>query len=201
MKKIKESLHSILLCLGELAVGVLLLINPTGFTSGIIIVAGCLMIALGIWAVVRYIKAEPHAAARDQRLFKGLALILGGLFCALNARWFILTFPVLTMVYAVALLLIGLLRIQWTADALRLKNTDWRFPALGAALAFGFAVVILINPFASTAFMWIFVGLSMICEAAVDLVTLIFKQRKPAAQTPPASPQQPFASTDSDKNS
>ena len=40
MTVIKENINTIVICLCEILVGVLLLINPIGFTSGIIIMLG-----------------------------------------------------------------------------------------------------------------------------------------------------------------
>lgn len=45
MKAIKENAGSLILSLAEIAVGILLLVNPVGFTAGIIIAAGVLLLA------------------------------------------------------------------------------------------------------------------------------------------------------------
>ena len=48
MKFLKNNLGGIAMCLLELLVGALLLINPAGFTSGIIMGAGLVLILIGI---------------------------------------------------------------------------------------------------------------------------------------------------------
>ena len=53
MKSLKENANSIALCLFELVVGILLMINPIGFTSGIIKIAGVVMLALGVVEIVK----------------------------------------------------------------------------------------------------------------------------------------------------
>ena len=178
MAKIKESLGVILMSLFEILIGVLLLINPVGFTSGIIVGLGCLLLVLGALSVVHYFRTSPVEAAKEQSLAKGLALLAAGLFCVLHSGWFIAAFPLLTLLYGVGMLLLSLVRIQWTVDALRLKKDVWPWLGVSAALSLLLAVLILCNPFSSTSFMWMFVALSIIVEAVVDIVTAIFAGRR-----------------------
>lgn len=174
MAKIKDSLGVILMGLCEIVIGVLLLINPAGFTSGIIIGCGWLLLALAAVSIVHYFRLAPAEAAKEQSLAKGLGLAAGGLFCILNWDWFIAAFPLLTLLYGVAILAASLMRIQWTVDALRMKNPAWKWPGASAALALVLALLIVLNPFSTTAFMWTFVALSLIAEAVVDVLMLVF---------------------------
>jgi len=48
---------------------------------------------------------------------------------------------------------------------------------IGAVLTLGFAVLILLNPFATTAILWTFIAVSLIVEAAVDILTYIFDKK------------------------
>lgn len=43
MKSIRENAGVLILCIAELLVGILLLINPVGFTAGIVIAVGVLL--------------------------------------------------------------------------------------------------------------------------------------------------------------
>ena len=54
-----------------------------------------------------------------------------------------------------------------------MKKEKWFLAAAGALMSVVFAVVILVNPFHSTKFLWIFVGVSLILEAAVDIMALV----------------------------
>ena len=88
-----------------LVIGILLLIKPVGFTSGIIVIIGLLLAAQGIKSIVQYFKMKPAEASKEQLLSKGLIGTLIGCFCMFRSRWFIATFPVLTMIYGVMILL------------------------------------------------------------------------------------------------
>ncbi|MBC8543412.1 HdeD family acid-resistance protein [Bianquea renquensis] len=169
---------SIIICICELLVGILLLINPVGFTTTIIIAVGIVLILTGIGSLISYFRTEPVYAARSQNLAKGLISIVAGLFCAFRSRWFIAVFPLLTMLYGVAILLTGIAKIQWAVDMLRLKMSKWFLAAIGAALSILFAAVILMNPFNSTTFLWTFVAVSLIVEAALDAIALLLSRSR-----------------------
>lgn len=178
MKQIKEKLSMAAVCALEIIVGVLLLIEPVGFTSTIFVVCGFILVALGALEIGKYFHMAPEAAAQSQLLTKGLVMLLCGGFCVLNYEWFIVTFPLLTMVYGVVVLVTGLGKIEWTVDLIRMKRGKWQFSALSAALSILCAVIIIRNPFTSTAALWIFTGSIMIVESIMDIISLILSGKK-----------------------
>lgn len=163
---------SILTCIIEIVVGVLLLINPVGFTSGIIIGAGVLMVLGGILSVVRYFMLKPELAAQKQLLFKGLTAILAGAVCITKYDWFLSAFPLLTVIYAGAMLVLAAAKLQKMADLRRMNIPRWYLPGISAVLAAVLAAIILINPFGAVAAVWTFVAISLIAEAIVEIVTI-----------------------------
>ena len=122
MSTLKRSLYGTVMSLVELIVGILLLINPVGFTSGIIVACGIALMVCGLVSVIKYFRAEPEDAAVKRLLAKGLAELLAGAFCAFRSHWFVVTFPVLTLIYGVVILFAGLTKVQWTVDMLRQKR-------------------------------------------------------------------------------
>lgn len=171
MDILKEKANGLVLCLFELIVGVLLLINPVGFTAGIIRVTGIVLMILGLIDIVKYFKTSAEEAFLGQTLVKGLLFVLAGGFCTFKTEWFILTFPVLTIIYGIIILLTALGKIQLTVDMVRKKNKNWVFAAINAVISLICAIVILNNPFTSTAVLWIFTGASLIVEGIFDLIT------------------------------
>ena len=168
MRAIQKNGGSILMCVLEILVGVLLLLDPTGFTSAIIIAAGAALILYGVICIVRYFRADAAEGALRQSLFKGLLLLLGGLFCVLRSRWFVDTFPLLTILYGIGLLISGVGKIQWMADMIRFGRKRWYLPAISAALSLIFAAIILCSPTA----LWSFLGIVLIVEAVFDIVAI-----------------------------
>jgi len=177
MKKLKEKGNGIILCLFELVVGVLLLIDPVGFTSGIIMVAGAVLMVLGLARVIQYFRESSSEAAVGQTLVKGLIALLAGAFCAFKTEWFLVTFPVLTIIYGVVILVTGIGKVQLAVDMLRQKNKKWFWAAINAMIAIVCAVVILRSPFASTAVLWVFTGISLVVEVVFDVITMVVSRR------------------------
>ena len=175
---LKRNLSSMAMSLVELIIGILLLVNPIGFTSGIIIAFGIVLMIMGISTTIKYFRTEPEEAAVSQILVKGLLMLLAGAFCAFNSHWFIATFPVLTLVYGVVILITGITKVQWTIDIIRMKRSKWFWAAISAAISIVCGVVIITSPFSTTAVLWMFIGISLIVEAVFDMIGSIFGNRE-----------------------
>lgn len=178
MSTLKRSLNGTVVSIIELIIGVLLLINPVGFTSGIITVFGIILMICGLVNVVKYFRSEPEEAAVKQLLAKGLAELLAGAFCAFHSYWFIATFPILTLIYGVVILFTGLAKIQWTVDMLRLKRKRWFLAMISAAVSVICGIVIITSPFSTTAALWMFTGIGLIVEAVFDIVAAIWGNKQ-----------------------
>lgn len=177
MTKINRNVGNLLMCIAEILIGILLLIDPVGFTAGILVVLGVVITILGIGSLVAYFRADPVEAAQKSGLAKGLLLVLLGLFCVFRFEWFIAAFPLLTAIYGILTLALGISKVQWAVDMLRLKQKYWFVAVIGAVLTLLFAALILANPFASTAILWTFIAVTLIVEAAIDILTFIFGKR------------------------
>lgn len=172
-----EVINNVVMALCELGIGILLLVDPVGFTVWIFISLGIALIVMGLMEIVSYFRSESVSVFKRQELAIGLAEIAAGCFCIFQYDWFIVTFPLLTILYGVLILLTGFVKIQWTVDMLRLKEKKWYLAGISAVLSLVFAGVILANPFTSTAVLWTFAAVSLIVEAVVDVVALIFRKR------------------------
>lgn len=188
MKAIKDFLGGALMCVLEIIVGILLLIDPYTFTVGIVTVCGVFLLVAGVVSVIRYFRTEAPLAAAGQLLTKGLTMLLGGWFCIGNAAWFLTMLPVLAIVYGVVVLVTGLGKVQWTFDLIRAKKGKWIMAAISAVISIACGAVILANPFTTTDILWTFTGIVLICQAVVDIVALLLSgaRKKTAGETPEA---------------
>lgn len=177
MKAIKQNGSAIIMCIIEAVIGVLLLVDPLGLTASIIMAAGIALMIVGLLDVIRYFRSSPEEAAVSQLLMRGLVALLAGGFCAFNPGWFVVTFPVIAILYGIAVLIGGLGKVQITVDMLRAKHSKWWLGAMNAAISIICALVIINNPFPSTIALWWFAGISLIVEAVFDLVTLILRRK------------------------
>lgn len=176
-KKINRNTGNLLTCIFEILVGILLLIDPVGFTSGIIVVFGVVLAVIGVASLFRYFRNDAETAAQESGLAKGLIFAIFGLFCALKSEWFIITFPLLTVLYGILTLISGVSKVQWAVDMLRAKQKYWFVEVIGALLTLICSILILTNPFTSTAFLWTFIGMTMIVEAVIDVVAFIMVRK------------------------
>lgn len=177
MKKEISGASELFMSIVEIILGVLLLINPVGFTSGIIIVFGIVLAIMGVCHVVKYFRSDAKEAARSGSLTKGILFTLLGIFCTFRSEWFIATFPIITVLYGVLILVAGVSKLQIAVDMVRAKQKYWFLALISALLALVFAGLIIVNPFASTAFLWTFIGISLIVEAVIDVITFVFAKK------------------------
>ncbi len=177
MKKVNSGNFSLAMSFVEILIGILLLINPIGFTSGIIITLGIVMVIMGFVQIISYFRTDAEEAAGGGKLTKGILFAVLGLFCTFKSGWFIATFPIITVLYGVLILIAGVSKLQKAVDMARVKQNYWFVALISALLTLLFAILILANPFASTAVLWSFIGITLIVEAVMDVVTFIFAKK------------------------
>ena len=168
----------IIMAVCEVVIGILLLVNPVGFTRTIITFLGAILLLFGIVKAIQYFRSDPQTAIAEQKLTRGLIQILLGVFFIANSGWVIATFPLLTMLYGVGVLVTGTAKVQLTIDMIRVKNTNWFFAAISTVLTIVCALIILCNPFGTTAVLWMFIAVTLIIEAIVDLLAVIFTKKQ-----------------------
>ena len=174
MKKFKENMGNIIMCLGEILIGIILLIKPVGFTKTIIVGVGLILLVMGITNIVKYFKTNAIDAMKEQSLSTGLIFSSIGLFCTFRSNWFIATFPVLTVLYGVIIFLVGLKKVQWAVDSIRLKRKYWYVVGINAILSIIFALIVMNNPFGTIEVLWQFTGIVLIVESVFDIIAITF---------------------------
>lgn len=172
----KEKLSIILASIAEILVGILLLVDPIGLTIWIVRALGVVFVVAGVISVIQYFRQPAVEALLKKSLAAGILAVIFGLWCITQGEWFLSIFPLLTTLYGIAILVSGAVKIQWTTDMIRLKRGPWIWMALSAAVTMICSFVILANPFASAAALWIFIGITMIVEAVIDIVAAFFKK-------------------------
>ena len=84
MKKVNSGNSSLLMSFVEILIGILLLINPVGFTSGIIVALGIVLAIMGLGQIISYFRTDAEEAASGGKLTKGILFAVLGLFCAFH---------------------------------------------------------------------------------------------------------------------
>lgn len=180
MKKTKN-LGGVLLCLVELVIGVLLLVDPHNLIATILLGLGIVLILLALSSGVRYFRTEAAVAAAGQGLMTAFLALGGGIFCIVKNDA-IAKFDLLTTLFGLAILVVGLGKVQRAVDRVRLKLA-WIVAAASAALTVAFAIILLTGAFGID--FWTFAGIALLVEAACDIADLIFaavvKKKKEAS--------------------
>ena len=158
-------------CITELVVGILLLIDPFGFTSTVCVLLGIGMIGYSVLSLLQYFRAPTDEAIKNLELSRGLVFAALGLFFIFGNGLLIGILPTLTVMYGILMLILGTVKIQWAVDQLRLKVPRWYISAIDAALTIILAAIIIIDPFATDAILFKFIGISMIVSAVIDIAS------------------------------
>lgn len=178
MRMVKNKFLGVIICLFELLTGILLLVNPVEFTSIIIIRAGAIMAIVGIINIIKYFTSNKKIASNEQYLVKGLLLIAAGVFCVVKSDWFILTFPMITVIYGIMIGIMGIDNIQLSFDMIRAKEKNWVIALISAIMSIACSAIILSAPFSSTTILWTFTGITIIVEAIMDFLIVFVKKRE-----------------------
>ena len=178
MKFLKNNWSSCLTALFLIVIGVLLLYNPATYSMFIIRAAGILLIALGLFDVIKYFRATPEDAAKGSGFYSGAIMITAGIFCIISINWFITVFPILAVIYGLLQILLGYRKLQRTVDALRMKMDMWWMRGISAAISLLFGFIIVLNPEMSLISIWLFTGITLLLEGIFDIVVLCLQWRK-----------------------
>ena len=170
MNYLKKNWPTLLTALFMIVIGILLLIDPMGFTTGIIKCAGVLLILLGIYDMIKYFRTEPVEAMKGTGFFSGLAMMAGGAFCVFGTQWFSEAFPMMAVLYGIFQIMVGFRKLQGMVDAMRLKIRSWWLLGISAAVTLLLGFWVASNPNTVVLGAWTFAGVSMIIEGVLDIV-------------------------------
>ena len=169
---VQINIRKAIICLCELAAGVLLWMNPQLLTMGIVYVLGGGLVILGIWDMISYFRTEALQAAKEQKIFSGLLKLGVGAACLIKAKGAVSALPALTVLYGIILLIVSAQKIQWSVDMKRMKKKYWHLAAVSGVVSLGFAAITMLNPFRTTELLWQILGIVLGIEAVADGVIL-----------------------------
>lgn len=185
MEKFKRIMPAILMILFELAVGVLLLINPEKFTITVFIAFGCVLILSALIMLIRYLKErksaadDPAGATHASRLTLFCAIVtfvFGAVFAFGSSMLYGFT-GLLLVFYGTVMVIKGLFKIS---DYFTLKREGYGVSALRAVIGVLSVILgglIIFNPFGALEAVFMIAAIYLITEAVLDIVALILSVR------------------------
>ena len=149
--------------------GLALLIWPGQTTGFILNFIGGILMALGVFRIVRYFVRSRNEAVYNMDLGLGGALAVIGLLIFVFKGFLLSLVPTIV---GVILLVVGLIKLQTALDFRRLGVVRWQFQLTIALISVVMGVVILINPFGAALLMTRMIGAAILAEGVGDLLSL-----------------------------
>ena len=174
---IKKTSISLMLAVGEMLLGILLLINPVGLTSFVIIALGVLLLLLSALHLFRYIRLPKEEAAQTWKLATGAGLLAVGIAIVANQPWMVEMLGTLTTLYGIIMLSATFMKLQISVDALRGKRRFWYLMAISFVATAVLSTLLFIGSLAESA-VWVVTGIALIVLAVLDAVYFILGRRK-----------------------
>ena len=181
MKKISTTL---LLAVCELALGILLLVSPEGFTMAVIVAVGILFVISGLLNMISYIRLPKEEAMMTWKFSAGAAGITLGVLAILHRDYLLQEIAKLTLIYGLILMLLAFLKLQITVDAIRARQRYWYLMAISFLMTTLFCRLLVMNTYSKEKTAWIVTGIILIVIAIFDSVYFIASHKKRPEQGP-----------------
>ena len=155
--------------------GAMMLIWPTfllNFANYILATVLCL-IAIGM--IVHYFRNSAISGAQSMSLGLGLLLLLVGIVLFLKPR---LLQNLLPFIWGLALVAGGFGKVQMSVDLKRIGDRGWWTIMLGAIVSLVLGVLCVLKPGTIAAALAMFIGISLLVEAALDLYAILLMRKR-----------------------
>ncbi len=169
MKKFLKNANSGIICLIEIIVGVLLLLDPHSFISYILIIAGAFIAVSGVISLIKYFVAKPEESEKGGLSGALVSLSIGAFLIIKNniaTDWI----TIITIIFGAAILYTGYQKLEKAVE--KMRNKQYFLVSLISALVTILFAVLIIFVIPDKA-IWLFIGISLIVEAAIDLADMI----------------------------
>ena len=169
MKKFLKNANSGIICLIEIIVGILLLLDPHAFISYILIIAGAFIGISGVISLIKYFASKPEESEKGGLTSALVSLTIGAFLIIKNGiatEWI----TIITIVFGAAILYTGYQKLEKAVD--KMRNKQYFLVSLISALVTVIFAILIIFVIPDKA-IWLFIGISLVVEAAIDLADMI----------------------------
>ena len=155
---------------GIILLGLILLLIPGVATSVLFNGIGAVCILIGLVHAVKYFTLNAREAVISNDMALGLAWIVGGLSVIIFKGLLVSLLPSL---FGLVILVGGVIKIQSTMGFKRMNSGRWYWELICAAVSVVLGILILANPFSTALLMMRVIGISLLIEGGMDLVSRI----------------------------
>ena len=154
------------------------------------------IVLLGGWLLLRYFRSDLRERLAGMDFAAGLILLLAGILLIISPSDMKEVFP---KIWGLSLIFGGFLKIQYAFDEKSVGVNRWWIMLIFAAVSLAIGILALLNKQVFGEKPHLAIGICMLAEAALDLVTYFLltrgmkKQNEPPAAPEPAAPAEPEA--------
>lgn len=162
--------RSLITAFSAILLGVLFILTPQASANIICYVAGILLLAAGLAALVSYLASGRLFGS--YALVSGIVLLVCGVFCLLRPE---IIQGLLTVIFGIFLVIDGMTTLQDGIDCARAKLSGWWVLVTLALITIALGCVVLFGKFASV---MLLAGISLIVDGVFDVIaTAVFSGR------------------------
>ena len=171
IKKVKQARSElILLAVANIALGILLIVNPDEAVDFIWRAIGIVLAVWGVIRIINYFRVAVVEAFGSFGLVQGVALIAFGAYVAVSP--FVMA-DVFGALMAILIIIGGVIKIQYAVDLKRMNGAFWWLELIVAIALVVLGAIAIGDPFATDAALMIYIGISLVIDGAFDLFSII----------------------------
>ncbi len=152
------------------AIGLMLMIHPAFSVSFIGIICGTAMIVFGGVKIFGYFSKDLFRLAFQYDLATGILLLVLGVVVIIKPDRFM---NLICISLGITILAEGLFKVQIAIDSKRFGISRWWLIMTMAALAGIHGILLIFRPAASGEILTIILGISLLCEGILNLITVL----------------------------
>ena len=154
--------------------GLVLLFVPGVATSVVFNGIGMVCLLIGLVHILKYCRLETRQAVISNDMALGLAWIVGGLSIIIFKNLLVSLLPIL---FGLVILLGGVIKIQSTLGFKRMNAARGYWELICASISVALGIIILANPFSTALLMMRVIGIALVLEGCMDLVSRVAFKR------------------------
>ena len=154
--------------------GLILVFVPGLATNVLFNVIGIACIVIGAAYVIRYFRLSAQEAVFSRDMASGLGFIVVGILVCIFKNLLVSLLPVL---FGLVMLVGGVSKIQFTLGFWRMNVGRWYWELICAAISVVLGLLILMRPFSTAILLMRVIGISLIVESVMDIISRIAFKR------------------------
>lgn len=169
-KLIKSFYKSSLLTSGILLlIGILLLFKSTDTIIALSYILGCILVVLGIIAIINFFRKSSIDAFNDLNIIYGIVTIVFGTLIISNPTAIATFIP---FVVGLGILISSSIKLAYSIELKNDHDELWQSTLIMAAIGAGCGILILFNPFKTSLAVFKIIGIFIIIYAMLDIISI-----------------------------